>query len=946
VRRERLGVPRSGPWACALLRASTLATLAILVAAVSGARDTTASAASSGAFQRVTIGPGLVDTSVREIVRTAADVVYVFLADDTAERTGSGPGVIRAWKADQAGFPAGFAEVDGADRPSSTGSTHVLGAPDVRLDRNGVAHLLYADESNANLVYQTFSTRTDTWGPAQVVATGVTVPSNHAIKRSETAYALALDSSDARHIVYMAGSSVLYRNDAGGAWSAPVTIATAPRPLHPSAAIDASGAFHVAWLDDGTSPSIQYARRSIDGVWSSDETVANSDVLSNSNHDQGPSLVVAASGTPYVLYDSADPASAARVKYRTSGGWLLDGPSYDLHNHAPALYSQADDLYLFVGHDVDINYGYAYRLGGQSWSSYRKLTSDRADGSASVRWDPQRDNNPGVIDTTFYDENFTGSDFLPLAYYMGITPEQSSGDTTPPTVSVTAPAAGSTVSGTTTVAATASDDVGVASVQFKVDGANLGPADTAAPYTASWDTTTATAGAHVVTAVARDAAGNATTSSPVTVTVANSTPVPSGTPLLGNQAVEPTRDSNAAGQAEAFRAVALLSGTVAQLSIYVDALSTAASLRVGLYSDNGGHPGALLTSGAKQAPVAGAWNTVDVAPVDVVNGTVYWIALLGPSGSGTLQFRDRGPGGALAETSADTALDSLPSTWATGTVYHDGPVSAYAMGSAPVVDGTPPTVAITSPTDGAVLCGQVTLRATGSDNVGVASVQFQLDGRDLGPALTSAPYSVTWDTSTATSGGHVLTAIAVDAAANRAVSAQVAVQVACAAPPPASSLFSSTLVPDRVGLPVQDGRTGTGSWSYELGVKIKVTAPVMLTALRFYKDAAETGTHVGRVWSATGQQHAQVTFTGESASGWQEQSLSTPLPLQPGVVYVASVGVNRTFVLTFDGLANQITSEPLQSVADGMNGVFGSAAGTFPTSSYQSTNYFVDVVAG
>ena len=61
-------------------------------------------------------------------------------------------------------------------------------------------------------------------------------------------------------------------------------------------------------------------------------------------------------------------------------------------------------------------------------------------------------------------------------------------DTTPPTVSVTAPAAGSTVSGIVSVTASASDDVGVQSVQFKLDGANLGAADTTAPYDFSWDT--------------------------------------------------------------------------------------------------------------------------------------------------------------------------------------------------------------------------------------------------------------------------------------------------------------------------------------------------------------------------------------------------------------------------------------------------------------------------
>jgi hypothetical protein len=102
-------------------------------------------------------------------------------------------------------------------------------------------------------------------------------------------------------------------------------------------------------------------------------------------------------------------------------------------------------------------------------------------------------------------------------------------DTTPPSVSVTAPAAGATVSGSaTTVSATASDNVGVAGVQFKLDGVSLGAEDTSAPYSISWNTTGATNGAHSLTTVARDAAGNQTTSSPVTVSVLNSGPPPGG----------------------------------------------------------------------------------------------------------------------------------------------------------------------------------------------------------------------------------------------------------------------------------------------------------------------------------------------------------------------------------------------------------------------------------
>lgn len=95
-------------------------------------------------------------------------------------------------------------------------------------------------------------------------------------------------------------------------------------------------------------------------------------------------------------------------------------------------------------------------------------------------------------------------------------------DTTAPSVSITALTSGATVSGTTTITASASDNVGVASVQFKLDGSNLGSADTASPYTANWDTTGVGNGTHSLTAVATDTSGNTTTSSPISVTVSNS----------------------------------------------------------------------------------------------------------------------------------------------------------------------------------------------------------------------------------------------------------------------------------------------------------------------------------------------------------------------------------------------------------------------------------------
>jgi len=98
-------------------------------------------------------------------------------------------------------------------------------------------------------------------------------------------------------------------------------------------------------------------------------------------------------------------------------------------------------------------------------------------------------------------------------------------DKTPPTVSITSPASGATVSGTINVTASASDNRGVADVQFFLDGA-FAADDTTAPYSVPWDTTTASNGSHTLTAVARDAAGNSATSAPVTVTVSNGPPPP------------------------------------------------------------------------------------------------------------------------------------------------------------------------------------------------------------------------------------------------------------------------------------------------------------------------------------------------------------------------------------------------------------------------------------
>ena len=97
------------------------------------------------------------------------------------------------------------------------------------------------------------------------------------------------------------------------------------------------------------------------------------------------------------------------------------------------------------------------------------------------------------------------------------------------------------------------------------------------------------------------------------------------------------------------------------------------------------------------------------------------------------------------------------------------------------------------------------------------------------------------------------------------------------------------------------------------------------------------------MWNNAGTALATVTFTGESGSGWQQATFSSPVALTAGAIYTVSVGFNTKFVMSGGGLASQLSMGPSSSVAGG-NGVFANAAGLFPTNSWNSSNYFVDAV--
>ena len=137
----------------------------------------------------------------------------------------------------------------------------------------------------------------------------------------------------------------------------------------------------------------------------------------------------------------------------------------------------------------------------------------------------------------------------------------------------------------------------------------------------------------------------------------------------------------------------------------------------------------------------------------------------------------------------------------------------------------------------------------------------------------------------------------------------------------------------------------------ELGLRFRADRSGVITGVRFYKAATNTGAHVGSLWSNTGTLLATATFAGETASGWQQVTFPTPVAITANTTYVMSYHTN-TGNYGFNGAyfaSAGVDNAPLHALAtgvDGANGVYLYGASAFPTQSYNATNYWIDVVFG
>jgi Domain of unknown function (DUF4082) len=140
------------------------------------------------------------------------------------------------------------------------------------------------------------------------------------------------------------------------------------------------------------------------------------------------------------------------------------------------------------------------------------------------------------------------------------------------------------------------------------------------------------------------------------------------------------------------------------------------------------------------------------------------------------------------------------------------------------------------------------------------------------------------------------------------------------------------------------------SSAVELGVQFESSVAGYIDGIRFYKGSGNTGTHVGYLWTNTGTLLAMATFSGETASGWQQVNFGTPVAISANTIYVASYLAPAGHYADDQNyfVSSGVTSGPLTALSNtaaGGNGVYlYGLSGAFPSNTYRSSNYYVDVV--
>ena len=547
----------------------------------------------------------------------------------------------------------------------------------------------------------------------------------------------------------------------------------------------------------------------------------------------------------------------------------------------------------------------------------------------------------------------------PGSLMTGLVPASASTDTVAPTSSIVSTPAVIDAGTPVTVSGTASDSGGgvVAAVEVSVDGgATWHPAVGREQWSYSW--VPAANASALVRSRAVDDSGNLET--PGAGVPINACPCS----IWNNQTV-PAVDADSYNQpielGVKFRSE--LGGYITGIRFYKGAGNT------------GTHAANLWTSGGTllaSVPFAGetssGWQQVSLgSPVAIAANTTYVASYHTPTGHfskdanyfATSSFVNRplralatgldGPNGVFQE-----GASGFPTQSATSSNYWVDVVFAPTVGA----DTTPPTVTSVVPAANATNVGTTAnITATFSEamdasTIGASTFELRDASNTLVPAVVSyaSPTRVaTLDPSAALGSMTTYTATIKGGAsgvrdqAGNPLAANFTWSFTTGAPAACPcSIWDLTATP---AVPNQQDPN-----SVEVGVKFRSQSSGFITGIRFYKGVENIGPHIGHLWTTGGALLASATFTGETASGWQRVSFSTPVAITANTIYVASyLTESGKYSLTrpyFDVSGH--LNAPLEAVQDGVsggNGVFnyGPTPGIFPTPSSQSSNYWVDV---
>jgi uncharacterized protein YjdB len=424
-------------------------------------------------------------------------------------------------------------------------------------------------------------------------------------------------------------------------------------------------------------------------------------------------------------------------------------------------------------------------------------------------------------------------------------------------------------------------------------------------------------------------------------------------PPLTSIAVTPANLTNLVGATQQFTATGTYSDGSTQ---NVTSQATWSSLKATVATIN--------ASGLATAVSAGS-TTISAAMAGVTNGTTFTVKA--PPTLTSIVVTPANPTNLVGATQQFTATGTYSDgstqnvtsqvTWsssktAVATINGSALATAVSAGTATI------SAALSGVTGSTTLTVQAVLLAitTASLPTGTVSVEYSAPltasggtlpytwslasgGLPAGLTLNASSGAITGTPTTA--GASNFTAKVTDAG-SPVQTATKALSVTVASVPTVVSIWSGTAVPG-----VAD--SGPDS-AVELGVKFQSDVAGKITGIRFYKATANTGTHVGNLWSSAGTKLATATFSGETASGWQQVSFATPVAITSNTVYVASYHCTIGHYCEDDNYfaSKGVDNPPLHALANGVSGgdgvyLYGTSS-AFPNSTYNSANYWVDVV--